>query len=91
MQKQSPCREYIGLSNDELWKFLRSGPQVGWLLLNTVHACRIGHSSQRRLSVVSIIDDRAHGLSCCGNVIMCMTAQERQGTGSAYRMESGVT
>jgi hypothetical protein len=79
------------MSNDELWRLLRSGPQVGWFLLNTARACRIGHSSQRRLSVVSIIDDRADGLSCCGNVIMCMAAQERQVTGSAYRMESGVT
>ena len=70
---------------------MRSGPQVGWFLLNIVRACRIGHSSQRRLSAVNIIDDRADGLSGCGNVIMCMTAEERQGTGSAYRMENGVT
>jgi hypothetical protein len=77
MQQQSPRREFIGLSNDELWRFLLSGPQV---ILSTVRACRKGHSSQRRLPVVNIIDDRADGLSCCGNVIICMTAQERQGT-----------
>jgi hypothetical protein len=60
-------------------------------MVPTVRACRIVHSSQRRLSVVNIIDDRADELSCGGNVILCMTAQERHGTGSAYSMGSGDT
>ena len=43
----------------------------------------------------SVIDDGADGLSCCGNVIICMTAQEKQcaglSVGSAYRTKSGDT